>query len=85
MTHLIWYDAFRTKKSYKRKVCFIMYIRKSLLGGLVAAAGMAVLAILMVLFCFSEMRIPSAVYAAAWFGCLCAMLHGASRIYRHNR
>ena len=47
MTHLIWYDAFRTKKSYKRKVCFIMYIRKSLLGGLVAAAGMAVLPLLL--------------------------------------
>lgn len=59
-----------------------MYIRKSLLGGLVAAAGMAVLAILMVLFCFTEANIPSAVYAAAWCGCLCAMLYGAARIYR---
>lgn len=82
MTHLIWYDIFRPKKSYKRKVCFIMYIRKSLLGGLIAAAGMTVLAILMVLFCFTEMQIPTIIYAAAWIGCLCAMLRGASRIYR---
>lgn len=59
-----------------------MYIRKSLLGGLIAAAGMAVLAILTVLFCFTEIQIPAAVYAAAWTGCLCAMLRGASRIYR---
>lgn len=59
-----------------------MYIRKSLLGALVAAAGMTVLAILMVLFCFTEIQIPSVVYAAAWIGCLCAMLRGASRIYR---
>lgn len=59
-----------------------MYIKKSLLGGLVAAAGMTVLAILMVLFCFTEIQVPSVVYAAAWFGCLCAMLLGAARIYR---
>ena len=59
-----------------------MYIRKSILGGLTAAAGMTVLAILMVLFCFTEIQIPKRVYAAAWTGCLCAMLHGASRIYR---
>ncbi len=59
-----------------------MYIRKSILGGLTAAAGMTVLAILMVLFCFTEIQIPTIVYAATWTGCLCAMLHGASRIYR---
>ena len=59
-----------------------MYIRKSILGGLTAAAGMTVLAILMVLFCFTEIQIPTIVYAAAWTGCLCARLHGASRIYR---
>ena len=45
MTHPLWYDTFRTKKSYKRRVCFIMYIRKSFLGGLTAAAGMAALAV----------------------------------------
>ena len=59
-----------------------MYIRKSILGGLTAAAGMTVLAILMVLFCFTEIQIPTIAYAAAWTGCRCAMLHGASRIYR---
>ena len=36
-----------------------MYIRKSLLGGFIAAAGMTVLAILMVLFCFTEIQIPT--------------------------
>ena len=57
-----------------------MYIRKSLLGGFIAAAGMTVLAILMVLFCFTEIQIPTIVYAAAWIGCLCAMMIGALRI-----
>ena len=71
-----------------------MYIRKSVLGMMVAAgggaglgvlgdvAGAAVLAVLAVLFCFTEIRIPTAVYGAAWFGCLYAMLAATSRIYR---
>lgn len=82
MTHPLWYDTFRAKKSYKRRVCFIMYIRKSFLGALTAAAGMAALAVLTVLFCFTETELPTIVYAAAWAGCLYAMLRGASRIYR---
>ncbi|WP_072524876.1 hypothetical protein [Clostridium sp. Marseille-P3244] len=59
-----------------------MYIRKSVLGMMVAAGGAAVLAVLAVLFCFTEIRIPTAVYGAAWFGCLYAMLAATSRIYR---
>lgn len=59
-----------------------MYIRKSLLGGLTAAAGMTALAVLTVLFCFTETQLPTIVYAAAWIGCLYAMLRGTSRIYR---
>lgn len=58
-----------------------MYNKKSLLGALVAAAGMAVLSLLMVLFCFTEIQISALVYAGAWCGCLCAMLYGASKIY----
>ena len=61
-----------------------MYVRKSLLGGIVAGTGTVFLAILTALFCFTEIRIPSAVYAAAWFGCLCMMLFSASRIYRQD-
>ena len=43
---------------------------------------MAALAVLTVLFCFTETELPTIVYAAAWAGCLYAMLRGASRIYR---
>ena len=43
-----------------------MYIRKSLIAGIVAAAGVAVLAILMVLFCFTDTHIPVFAYGAAW-------------------
>lgn len=59
-----------------------MYIRKSVLGGLIAAGGVAVLAILLVLFCFTELHIADGVYAAAWMGCLLVMMRGASRVYR---
>ena len=59
-----------------------MYIRKSLIAGIVAAAGVAVLAILMGLFCFTDTQIPVFAYGAAWIGCLCAMLRGVSKIYR---
>lgn len=59
-----------------------MYIRKSLLGGAVALAGIAVLFILMVSFCFTETGVPAQIYAAAWFACLYAMLKGVSVIYR---
>ena len=82
MTHLIWYDAFRTKKSYKRKVCFIMYIRKSVLCVLTGILGVSVLAVLCVLFCFTQTNVPTAVYAAGWFGCLGAMMAAAGRISR---
>lgn len=59
-----------------------MYIRKSVLGALTAIAGGAVLLILVILFCFTQTEVPSFVYAAAWFGCLGAMLAAVGRIYR---
>lgn len=59
-----------------------MYIRKSLLGGAVAFAGIAVLFVLMISFSFTETGVPDQVYAAAWFACLYAMLKGVSVIYR---
>ncbi len=59
-----------------------MYSKKSFLGGLIAAGGSAFLAFLMVMFCFTEVRIPSGAYEAAWIGCLYIMLRGVSRLCR---
>lgn len=44
--------------------------------------GTAVLVVLCVLFCFTQTEIPTAVYAAGWFGCLGAMLAVVSKISR---
>ena len=59
-----------------------MFGKKSVLGILTALAGIAVLTVLGVLFCFTETDLPAGVYAAAWFSCLGAMLAASSRIYR---
>ncbi|HJC33184.1 hypothetical protein H6B07_13020 [Mediterraneibacter glycyrrhizinilyticus] len=51
-----------------------MYIRKSVLRGIAAIAGIIILAAVAVLYCFTEISIPMPVYAAVWFGCLAVML-----------
>ena len=59
-----------------------MYIRKSLLGGLTAAAGKTALAVLTVLFWFKGTQLPAIGEGAAWIGGLYSVLSGASRGYR---
>ena len=51
-----------------------MYIRKSVLRGIAAIAGIIILAAVAVLYCFTEISVPTPVYAAAWFGCIAAVL-----------
>ena len=55
-----------------------MYIKKTLFGGLIVAGGTAFLACLMVLFCFTEIQIPTLVYVTAWIGCLYVMMRAAA-------
>lgn len=59
-----------------------MYIKRSVLAMLTAFTGVVVLLVLTVLFCFTQTQIPTAVYAAGWFGCLGAMLAVVTKIYR---
>ncbi len=59
-----------------------MYIKKSILEAAVFIIGAVVLCILAVLYCFTEVDIPSAVYLVSWVGCLYAMLTGTERIAR---
>lgn len=51
-----------------------MNIRKSVLSGIVSVAGLLFLAVLAVLYCFTECAVPVPVYAAAWAGCIAAVL-----------
>ena len=59
-----------------------MYIRKSVLCAVTGILGVSVLTVLCVLFCFAQTNVPTAGYAAGWFGCLAAMMAAAGRISR---
>lgn len=59
-----------------------MYMKKSILEAAVLIIGAIVLCILAVLYCFTEVNIPSAVYLVSWVGCLYAMLAGTEWIAR---
>lgn len=74
--------SLKSERRSFRERCVFMYIRKSVLYLLTGVLGTAVLAVLCVLFCFTQTEVPSAVYAAGWFGCLGAMLAAADRISR---
>ena len=63
-----------------RKVCFMMYIRKSVLSAAAMILGGAVLFLAAFLFAFTEVEIPSGVCAAVWFGCLYAVIRFLSRL-----
>lgn len=79
---LILWLRWETKGLISEKGVFVMYIRKSVLYMITAVLGAVVLAVLCVLFCFAQTEVPSAVYAAGWFGCLGAMLAASDRISR---
>ncbi len=47
-----------------------MYIRKSVLNGLIILTGLCILIAMAFIFCFTETQIPPAVFCAAWITCL---------------
>lgn len=59
-----------------------MYSKKSFLGGLITAGGLVCLVFLAVMFSFTEVGIPTFVYAAAWISCLYIMMKGTARLCR---
>lgn len=75
-------SLFGNKDSNFRERCVFMYIRKSVLYALTAVLGAAFLSVLCILYCFTQTEVPTAVYAAGWFGCLGAMLAAAGKIGR---
>ena len=50
--------------------CVFMYIRKSVISKLILAIGVGVLAILTILYSFTEINIPTGIYAVVWGGCI---------------
>lgn len=44
--------------------------------------SIVILLIVGILYCFTELAVPTVIYGAVWFGCLAVMLAGTSGMYR---
>ena len=77
MTHTFWY----AKCISKRGVIF-MYVKKSIVSGIITFLGIIVLCILSILYCFTELNIPEVFYFLAWGLCISFMVGSVSRIER---
>lgn len=62
-----------------------MYIKKSVLSGIIIAAGVCVLSVLASFFCFAETKIPDSVFCAAWMSCLLAVNFWVNKICGSHR
>ena len=56
----------------EREVLF-MYMRKSLLAGIVIAIGGIILLTLVILFGFTEIQISKTIYLLCWVSCISAV------------
>ncbi len=60
-----------------------MYIKKSVLTKVVLSLGAFALVLLMVMYSFTETKIPGIFYILAWGGSIFLTLRGVSKIERH--
>lgn len=59
-----------------------MYIKKSILSGAIMTMGAILLAVLAILFCFTEIAIPRILYITAWIVCVVFVVEAVGRIER---
>ena len=59
-----------------------MYLRKAVLKKLTIVIAIIVLLIVGILYCFTELAVPTLLYVGVWFGCLAVMLLETSEVYR---
>lgn len=57
-----------------------MYIKKSILSGMIMAFGACLLVILTILFCFTEIAIPRVLYIVLWVTCVIAVVETVSKV-----
>lgn len=50
-----------------------MYIKKSIISGFVMTLGGIILAVLAILFCFTEIQLPGAACISIWIVCIWAV------------
>ena len=61
-----------------------MSLRKSLLSAAAMGIGAAVLLIMAVLYCFSEIQVPGYVYIFGWVGSILAIVDIVGKIERQE-
>lgn len=57
-----------------------MYIKKSILSGMIMTFGACLLVILTILFCFTEIAIPRVLYIVLWVTCVIAVVETVSKV-----
>lgn len=78
MTHLFCY----AECIAKRGVIF-MYIKKSVICGVIIFTGVLLLLVLSILYCFTEINIPGVLYILAWVLCIFFVVKSVSKIEGH--
>lgn len=62
-----------------------MYIRKSVISRIIMTVGACILAVLTVLFSFTEVEIPHMVYAVVWLGSIAAVTELVQAVERSGK
>ena len=60
-----------------------MYVRKSVICGVIIFIGVLFLSVLSILYCFTEINIPGVLYILAWGLCIFLMVKSVSKIEGH--
>lgn len=59
-----------------------MYIKKSILSGMIMTVGACLLVLLTILFCFTEVAIPRILYIVVWIACVVVVVETVSKVER---
>ena len=57
-----------------------MYIKKSIISNIIMVTGGVILAIITLLYCFTECGIPTALLAGAWLICIVGVVTGVEYV-----
>lgn len=59
-----------------------MYIKKSVLSGIIMVIGVGILLAVALLFCFSEITVSRYIYLLVWFSCIWAVCALTGKVER---
>lgn len=62
-----------------------MYIRKSVISGIIMGIGMGILTALAVLFCFTDMNLSGLACMTVWIVCILTVVEATGKLSKGNR